>query len=113
MKTVWNLTSRAAHCCPRGCGEYTAIKFFRHFERFLFFERFAHAFDQAAATVADRKMFVEDCLLRALDQTVEVVGDERVERAATEHLASGRGVDDAPFDFSEPGDFAHLRFFPL
>src|SRR5262249_59847010 len=58
-------------------------------------------------------MFIKDRLVRALDQTVEVIGDQRVERATTEHLAGGRGVDDSPFDLGKRGAFARLRFFPF
>src|SRR5262245_53620768 len=107
-----DLTSRAARR-PRRRREYAAIKFFRGLNRFLFFKRFAQALDQAATPLTDREMFVEDRLVPALDQTVEIVGDQGVERAATEHLAGGRGADDAPFALSPHCDFADLRFFPF
>src|SRR5262245_20558626 len=113
MKTVLNLTSRAARRRPRDRRENAAIKFFRRLHRFLPFERFAQAFDQAAASVTGREMVVEDLLVLALYQTVEVIGNQRVERPATEHFAGRRGVDDAPFDFGKHVAFACLRFFPF
>src|SRR5215468_9145843 len=108
-----DLTSRAASRRPRRRREYAAIKFFGGLDRFLFFKRFAQALDQSSAPLTDCEMFVEDGFVFALDQTVEIIGDQRVERPATEHLAGGRGADDAPFDFRPHGDFAHLRFFPF
>src|SRR5215475_14687633 len=107
-----DLTSRAARR-PRRRREYAAIKLFRGLDRFLFFKRSAQALDQAAAPLTNCEMFIENRFVLALDQTVEIIGDQRVERATTEHLAGGRGVDDALFDFRAHGDFAHLRFFPF
>src|SRR5262249_6833226 len=108
-----DLTSRAASSRPRRRREYAAIKLFRGLDRFLFFKRFAQALDQASAPFTYREMFVEDRLVFALDQAVEIIGDQRVERPATEHLAGGRGADDAPVDLRPHGDIAHLRFFPF
>src|SRR5215468_4394994 len=90
-----DLTSRAARRRPRRRREYAAIKLFRGFDRFLFFKRFAQALDQASTPFTDSEMFVEDRLVFALDQTVEIIGDQRVERPAAEHLAGGCGADDA------------------
>src|SRR5262247_1778964 len=107
-----NLTSRAPSR-PRRRREYAAVKLFRGLDRFLFFKRFAQALDQAAAPFTDFEMFVEDRLVFAFDQTVEIIGYQRVERATTEHLAGGRGADDAPFDLRPHGDFVYLRLFPF
>src|SRR5262245_1304531 len=108
-----DLTSRAASRRPRRRREYAAIKLFRGLDRFLFFKRFAQTLDQTSAPLTDCEMFVEDRLVFALDQTVKIIGDQRVKRPATEHLAGGRVANDAPFDLRPHGDFAHLRFFPF
>src|SRR5262245_48761471 len=108
-----DLTSRAASRRPRRRREYAAIKLFRGLNRFLFFQRISQTLDQPSAPLTDCEMFVEDRFVFALDQTVEIIGDQRVERPATEHLAGGRGADDAQFDLRPHGDFAHLRFFPF
>src|SRR5262244_2436452 len=93
-----DLTSRAASSRPRRRREYAAIKLFRGLDRFLFFKRFAQALHQASAPITDREMLVKDHLVFALDQTIEIIGDQRVERPATEHLAGGGCADDAEFD---------------
>src|SRR5262245_29887437 len=80
--------------------EDSVIKLDRDFDSFLFLDRFAHAIDQMAATVANGEMLIENPLVTAFDQTVEIIGDERVERPATQHFAGRGRADDSPFDRS-------------
>jgi hypothetical protein len=71
------------------------IKIPGNFDALLLFNGLTDTLNESTAPAADSEMLVEDLLTAAFDQTVEVIGNQRIQRKAAQHFSRVSCAEDS------------------